>query len=85
MILSYFLMNNIMNFRVALVRDGLIQLGIANKKLVHGPFPLKGLKILDVGCGGGILCEVIFKFNFMVKTLTQCFYNSLLLDLEQKL
>jgi polyprenyldihydroxybenzoate methyltransferase/3-demethylubiquinol 3-O-methyltransferase len=25
---------------------------------VDGPFPLKGMKVLDVGCGGGLFTEV---------------------------
>lgn len=29
-------------------------------KAVDGPFPLKGMKVLDVGCGGGLFAEVGF-------------------------
>lgn len=25
---------------------------------IDGPYPLKGLKVLDVGCGGGLFTEV---------------------------
>jgi polyprenyldihydroxybenzoate methyltransferase/3-demethylubiquinol 3-O-methyltransferase len=27
-------------------------------KSIDGPFPLKGMKVLDVGCGGGLFTEV---------------------------
>lgn len=43
-----------------MICDGLIQSGIVKPEYAEGPTPLKGLKILDVGCGGGILCEVMF-------------------------
>lgn len=45
-------------FRVSLISKGLAQCGTAKMEYVAGPRPLAGLKILDVGSGGGILCEV---------------------------
>ena len=48
------------DFRVALVREGLIDSKMIRRENVGGPRPLTGVKILDVGCGGGILCEVSF-------------------------
>lgn len=27
-------------------------------KAIDGPSPLKGMKVLDVGCGGGLFAEV---------------------------
>ena len=44
-------------FRVPLVSSGLIETGVTSAD-ANGPHPLGGLKILDVGCGGGILSEV---------------------------
>lgn len=43
---------------MSLIRKGLAECGTAKKEYVTGPQPLAGLKILDVGAGGGILCEV---------------------------
>lgn len=51
-----------------MICDGLIQSGIAKAEYVDGPTPLKGLKILDVGCGGGILCEVMSYLGIFVET-----------------
>lgn len=45
--------------RVPLIRDGLISTGLVPKKQVHSPQVLDGLKILEVGCGGGILTEAL--------------------------
>lgn len=47
------------NFRVPLVRDGLISTGAVNESLINKPNVLRGLQILDVGCGGGILTEAL--------------------------
>lgn len=30
---------------------------------IDGPFPLKGMKVLDVGCGGGLFTEVRISFT----------------------
>lgn len=38
--------------RVPFIRDGLINDGVVPKNLVNTPAPLKGLSVLDVGCGG---------------------------------
>lgn len=51
--------------RVPLIRDGMSS-GADNTSVQH----LKGLKIVDVGCGGGILSEVIV--TFIVMTLILC-------------
>lgn len=31
---------------------------LLDRKDANTPRPLEGLKILDVGCGGGLVCEV---------------------------
>ncbi|KYN14681.1 Hexaprenyldihydroxybenzoate methyltransferase, mitochondrial, partial [Trachymyrmex cornetzi] len=41
-------------FRIQFVKDGLVNAGI---KIQNSNFPLKGIKIVDVGCGGGIMAE----------------------------
>ncbi|CAB3254701.1 unnamed protein product [Arctia plantaginis] len=45
--------------RVPLIRDGLVQCATEERKLQ----PLKNIKILDVGCGGGILSEALARLG----------------------
>lgn len=33
-------------------------ISLQDLKDIDGPFPLKGLRVLDVGCGGGLFSEV---------------------------
>ncbi|XP_013792735.1 ubiquinone biosynthesis O-methyltransferase, mitochondrial-like [Limulus polyphemus] len=54
------------SLRIPLVRDGLKHTGIASLKATLGPKPLDGLKILDVGCGGGLLCEPLARLGAIV-------------------
>ncbi|XP_011877146.1 PREDICTED: hexaprenyldihydroxybenzoate methyltransferase, mitochondrial-like [Vollenhovia emeryi] len=42
--------------RIQFVKDGLTNAGV---KLQNSNLPLKGIKIVDVGCGGGILAEAL--------------------------
>lgn len=49
--------------RVPLVRDGLISLGSVQQDLIGTSNVLKGTKILEVGCGGGILTEALAKLK----------------------
>ncbi|KAL1131917.1 hypothetical protein AAG570_011528, partial [Ranatra chinensis] len=43
------------DLRIALIRNGLINEGKLSTECLKSPLSLKGIKILDVGCGGGIL------------------------------
>lgn len=49
--------------RIQLVRDGLIYTKTADVENPTGPRPLHGVKILDVGCGGGILSEPLARIG----------------------
>jgi len=58
------------DLRVPLVRDGLIQTlrttNHATEGRHLGPEPLTGTRILDVGCGGGILSEALARLGAQV-------------------
>ncbi len=49
--------------RVGYVRDALCR---ANGRMPEQPAPLAGLDILDVGCGGGLLCEPLARLGARV-------------------
>jgi len=55
--------------RVPLIRDALTRQQAALFQNVHdSATPLKGMTVLDVGCGGGILSEVLVKnYSFSVR------------------
>lgn len=40
--------------RLAIIRDGIAE---HFGREVRGPKPLSGLRVLDIGCGGGLVCE----------------------------
>ncbi|CAL8143942.1 unnamed protein product [Orchesella dallaii] len=50
--------------RVPFIRDGLLQKTGSRTEV---PNPLEGLTILDVGCGGGVLCEPLGRLGAKVK------------------
>ncbi|XP_076357089.1 ubiquinone biosynthesis O-methyltransferase, mitochondrial-like isoform X2 [Tachypleus tridentatus] len=51
------------SLRISLIRDGLKRTSIASSEATLGPRPLDGLKILDIGCGGGLLCEPLARLG----------------------
>lgn len=50
-------------FRIQLIKDGLVNTGF---KMQNSDLPLKGMKIADVGCGGGILTEALARIGAQV-------------------
>ncbi|CAG9768713.1 unnamed protein product [Ceutorhynchus assimilis] len=52
--------------RIPLIRDGLINQGTALKENLETATPLKGLSVLDIGCGGGILSEPLARLGAQV-------------------
>ncbi|KAH1001473.1 hypothetical protein HUJ04_005490 [Dendroctonus ponderosae] len=55
--------------RIPLVRDGLINEGCIAIVHVRTSTPLKGMSVLDVGCGGGILSEPLARLGAVVTGL----------------
>lgn len=49
--------------RVPFIRDGLINCGIVSDDHIETCKPLSGLKVLDVGCGGGFLAEALARIG----------------------
>jgi len=49
--------------RIKFVRDGLANAGVQMK---NSALPLEGVKIVDVGCGGGILAERLARIGAQV-------------------
>lgn len=47
--------------RIPFIREGLINTGRIEKENINTPHVLKGVEILDIGCGGGILTEVMIR------------------------
>merc|ERR1719312_45276 len=54
------------DLRVPLIRDGLAQTRRGRADGQAGPEPLAGTRILDVGCGGGILSESLARLGAQV-------------------
>lgn len=55
--------------RVPLIRDGLISTGVIAEDKVNKTDVLQGMKILEVGCGGGILTAALAKLRANVTAL----------------
>ena len=52
--------------RVAYIRDAL---AAAHGRDAHGPAPLSGLSVLDVGCGGGLIAEPLTRLGAEVTAI----------------
>jgi len=61
--------------RIPLIRDGLIHTNITNPELVNSATPLLGTKILDVGCGAGIVSEQLARIGAEVTGLDAAMEN----------
>ncbi|XP_065209505.1 ubiquinone biosynthesis O-methyltransferase, mitochondrial-like [Planococcus citri] len=55
--------------RVPFIRDGIHKTGIKNNTATVDKTRLDGVKVLDVGCGGGILCEELARLGADVNGL----------------
>ncbi|XP_078734399.1 ubiquinone biosynthesis O-methyltransferase, mitochondrial-like isoform X2 [Lampetra fluviatilis] len=55
-------LHSLNSLRVPLIRDGLL----GAEAPTRGALPLKGFRILDVGCGGGLLCEPLARIGATV-------------------
>lgn len=55
--------------RVPLIRDGLISTGVIQDEKINKTNVLQGTKILEVGCGAGILTEALAKLKANVTAL----------------
>ena len=61
--------------RVPLVRDGLMETGVADPAMADTDMPLQGVRILDVGCGAGILSEALARIGADVTGIDACHDN----------
>lgn len=62
-------LHSLNKLRVPLICDGLTEMGLATHPHSLGPRPLQNLRLLDVGCGGGILSEALARLGASVTGL----------------
>lgn len=55
--------------RVPLIRDGLVSTGRVDVGKINKPNVLEGIKLLEVGCGAGILTEALAKLHAEIVAL----------------
>lgn len=56
-------------FRIPFIRNGLTNAGTISPAVSNSAFSLKGIQVLDVGCGGGILSEPLARIGATVEGL----------------
>ncbi len=56
-------LHSLNSLRVRLVVDGLVAVGRIGLGLADAVRPLEGVRVVDVGCGGGILCEPLARLG----------------------
>jgi len=61
--------------RIPLIREGLLQSVLASPEYQDTDKPLTGLKILDVGCGAGIISEQLARIGASVVGIDACEEN----------
>jgi len=55
--------------RVPFIREGLISTGAVDERTINKPNVLQGVKVLEVGCGAGILTEALGKLRANVTAI----------------
>ncbi|XP_066143234.1 ubiquinone biosynthesis O-methyltransferase, mitochondrial [Euwallacea fornicatus] len=67
--------------RVPFIRDGLINEGAVAQENINTALPLKGLRLLDIGCGGGILSAHLSRIGAQVTGIDA---NSAIIDVAKQ-